>query len=69
MSPKHVLFSLVKRVILFPEKFLLSRFEDRDFSGDLVAKTLGFQNRRASDLIPGQGIGSHMPQLRPSKAE
>ena len=47
MSPKHVLFSLVKRVILFPEKFLLSRFEDRDFSGDLVAKTLGFQNRRA----------------------
>lgn len=47
ISLKHVLFSLVKSVILYPEKFILSRFEDRDFSGDPVAKTLGSQNRRA----------------------
>lgn len=47
MSLKHVLFSLVKRVILSPENFLLSRFEDRDFSGDPVAKTLVLPVQRA----------------------
>ena len=61
MSLKHVLFSLVKSVILSPEKFLLSRFEDRDFSGDPVAKTLGCQCRGLGS-IPGQGNRPHVLQ-------
>ena len=36
-----------------------------DFSGGLVAKTLS-SNAGGTDLIPGQGTISHMPQLRPS---